>query len=213
MLCPLSAEHCVPRLRSQTEISYVQTVPDKTCLCSDHPRRNVPMSRLSRIQKYFCVVRTFKITYDQTFVRSKPKLVRSNFENLCVHVQTIVRSFVFTGRVILNARYPPCAFISVWHLSLGIHKLTTQLGFLNILTSGHCIAYQNVFWSFLFIWGQIASQVGLVPRIQGMEREWVAQRLDQKLEFGHRVWSVDRKGTIDFDWYFHYRSWNFVQKT
>ena len=34
----------------------------------------------------------FKIAYDQTVARSKPKFVRSNFEILCVHVQTIVRS-------------------------------------------------------------------------------------------------------------------------
>ena len=43
------------------------------------------------------------------------------------YVQTIVRSFVFSDRVIFNARHPPCAFISVgtyrlsvWDLSLGI---------------------------------------------------------------------------------------------
>ena len=30
------------------------------------------------------------------------------------YVQTIVRSFVFPDRVILNARHPPFAFISVW---------------------------------------------------------------------------------------------------
>ena len=43
----------------------------------------------------FCA---FKITYDQIFERSKPKFVHSNFDNLCVHVQTIVRSKTHVSR-------------------------------------------------------------------------------------------------------------------
>ena len=66
-----------PRLRSQTESRYVQTVPDGKCLCPDRPRRKVPMSRLS------CV--------HQTFVRSCPDF-RAFTRLLCVHVQTFVRS-------------------------------------------------------------------------------------------------------------------------
>ena len=51
------------------------------------------MSKLSCVWKTlypdFCA---FKIDYVQTFVRSKGKLVRSKTDNLCVYVQTIVRS-------------------------------------------------------------------------------------------------------------------------
>ena len=80
------------RMRSQTESPDVRTVPYKTCLCQDRPRRNVLKSRFSCVQNYLCVLRAFKRPYDQTFVRSKPKFVRSKFENLCVDVQIIVRS-------------------------------------------------------------------------------------------------------------------------
>ena len=66
----------VQGLRSQTENPYVQTVPDKTCLCLDHLRRKVSMSRFSCVQKYLCVVRAFKSAYVQIFVRSKSHMAR-----------------------------------------------------------------------------------------------------------------------------------------
>ena len=51
------------------------------------------MSRLSCVQKCLCPdFRAFKNAYVLTFVRSKRKFVRSKFNNLCVDVQTIVRS-------------------------------------------------------------------------------------------------------------------------
>ena len=88
-------------------------VPDRKSICPDRPRRKVSMSRPSQTEsayvqtivrsKFFvrssCVqksscpdFRAFKIAYVQTFVRSKGKFVRSKIDNLCVHVQTIVRS-------------------------------------------------------------------------------------------------------------------------
>ena len=79
----------LPTLSSQTESPYVQKeriyvqtfVPSGKCV------------RSSCAQNSLCHdFRAFKIIYDQTFVRSKPKIVRSNFEHLCVHAQTIVRS-------------------------------------------------------------------------------------------------------------------------
>ena len=66
----------LPRLRCQTETPYVQTVPDKTCLCPDRLRLNVPMSRLSCVQIYLCVVRAFKTPYVQTCVRSISYMIR-----------------------------------------------------------------------------------------------------------------------------------------
>ena len=58
------------------------------------------MSRLSCVQKSSCPdFRAFKIAYVQTFVRSKRKFVRSKINNLCVHVQTIVRSKVLMSRL------------------------------------------------------------------------------------------------------------------
>ena len=66
-----------PRLRSQTESPYVQTVPDGKFLFPDRPRRKVPMSRFS------CV--------HQIFVRSCPDF-RAFTRFSCVHVQTFARS-------------------------------------------------------------------------------------------------------------------------
>ena len=42
----------------------------------------------------------------------------------CVHVQTIVRSSVFPDRVILNARHPLRAFISVWTYLVSVWDLS-----------------------------------------------------------------------------------------
>ena len=51
------------------------------------------MSRLSCVRKTLCPdFCAFKTDYVQTFVRSKGKLVRSKIDNLCVYVQTIMRS-------------------------------------------------------------------------------------------------------------------------
>ena len=50
------------------------------------------MSRLSCVRMtLYPDIRAFKTAYVQTFVRSKGKLVRSKTDNLCVHVQTIMR--------------------------------------------------------------------------------------------------------------------------
>ena len=58
------------------------------------------MSRLLCVRKTLCPeFRAVKTAYVQTFVRSKGKLVRSKIDNLCVHVQTIVRSNDLTSRL------------------------------------------------------------------------------------------------------------------
>ena len=95
-------------------------VPDRKSICPDRPRRKVSMSRPSQTEsadvqtfvrsKFFvrssCVqksscpdFRAFKVAYVQTIVRSKRKFVRSKINNLCVHVQTIVRSKVLMSRL------------------------------------------------------------------------------------------------------------------
>ena len=133
----------MPKSRSsQTERAYDQTAPDGKCLWSDRPRRKAPMTRPSQTESAYdqtvpdrkCLCpdyRAFK-TFSAFFVHSKsnmpdpprPKAYMSRLS--CVHVQTIVRSSVFPDRVILNARLPLRAFISVWtcrvsvwHLNLG----------------------------------------------------------------------------------------------
>ena len=81
-----SSYNRLPRLRCQTESRYVQTVPDGKCLCPDPPRRKVPMSRLSCVQKFSCVHRAFKSPHVQTFVRSKFPMSRLSCvpkENSC----------------------------------------------------------------------------------------------------------------------------------
>ena len=88
-----------PRLRSQTESRYVQTVPDGKCLCPDRPRQKVPMSRLSCVHQTFvrsCPdFRAFMSRLScvhQTFVRSCPDFRAFMSRLPCVHVQTFVRS-------------------------------------------------------------------------------------------------------------------------
>ena len=114
-----------PRLRCQTESRYVQTVPDRKCLCPDTPRRKVPMSRISCVHRAFksphvqtfvrsklpmsrlsCVqntlcrdLRAFKTAYVRNFVCSKPKIVRCNIVILCVFVETILISKDFMSRL------------------------------------------------------------------------------------------------------------------
>ena len=64
-------------------------MPDRKSICPDRPRRKVSMSRPSQTES----------AYVQTFVRSKEKFVRSKIDNLCVHVQTIVRSKYLMSRL------------------------------------------------------------------------------------------------------------------
>ena len=101
---------------SQTEIAYVQTVPDGKCLCPDRPRQKVPKFRLSCVQNFWCVLRAFEVD------NFRPKAYMSRLS--CVHIQTIVRSSVFPYRVILDARRPLRAFISVWTYRLSVWDLT-----------------------------------------------------------------------------------------
>ena len=57
-------------MRCQTESRCVQTVPDETCLVSEHPRRKVPISRLSGFKNFSALI-----------VRSKNRMSRF----LCFH--------------------------------------------------------------------------------------------------------------------------------
>ena len=79
----------------QKERTYVQTFARSKLIGSS-----------SCVQKTLCLdFRTFKITYDQTFVRSKPKFVRSISENLWVRAQTIVRSRTPMSRLSFGQKY------------------------------------------------------------------------------------------------------------
>ena len=83
-ILPMSRLSCVPKENS---------CAPKLIICAF-------MSRLSCVQNALCPdFRAFKIAYVQTFVRSKGKFVRSKIDNLCVHVQTIVRSKVLMSRL------------------------------------------------------------------------------------------------------------------
>ena len=58
------------------------------------------MPRILCVRKTLCPdFRAFKIACVQTFVRSTGKLVRSKVGNLCVYIQTIVRSKVLMSRL------------------------------------------------------------------------------------------------------------------
>ena len=118
------------------------------------------MIRLSCVQS--CIYpdyRAFKVTYVQTIVLSKLHMSRLSCVQNCLSpdyrafkiacVQIIVRSNLhmcrlscvhfFPDRVILNARHPLCAFVSVltyrllvWYLKLGSHILEScQINSLN----------------------------------------------------------------------------------
>ena len=105
-------------------------MPDRKSICPDRPRRKVSMSRTSQTEsayvqtfvrsKFFvrstCVqksscpdFRAFKIAYVQTFGRSKEKFVRSKIDNLCDHVQNIVRSKGLMSRLSCVPKENSCA--------------------------------------------------------------------------------------------------------
>ena len=149
-LCPDRPRLKVPMSRpSQTESGYVQTfVRSKffvrfSCvrrqICPDHPRPKQYMSRLScvlvqtivRSNSNSCVQRQIfrafmsrpSCVHVQTIVRSPDHRAFMSRPS-CVHVQTIVRSSVFPDRVILNARHPLRAFISVWTYLVSVWDLS-----------------------------------------------------------------------------------------
>ena len=132
--------------QAQTESAYVQTVPDSKCLCQDRPRRKVDMSRLSCVQNFSCVLRAFEGKYVQTIPDRNgicPNFRAFMSRASCVHVQTIVRSSVFPDRVILNARQPLRAFISVWTYLVSVWDLSLGTYFLcyNVF-----LVCQQFFW-------------------------------------------------------------------
>ena len=169
----------VPRLRSQTQSGYVQTGPDGKCLCPDRPRLKVPMSRPSQTEsgyvqtfvrsKFFvrssCVRRQIcpdhprpkqymsrlSCVLVQTIVRSPDHRAFMSRPS-CVHVQTIVRSSVFPDRVILNARHPLRAFISVWTYLVSVWDLIlgrVKFAFLFVV-SYNCIYSKRWFMNIRF---------------------------------------------------------------
>ena len=91
--------HVQTFVRSKLPMSRLSCVP-KENLCAQKLIICAFMSRLSCVQKALCPdFRAFKNAYVQTFVRSKRKFVRSKIDNLCVHVQTIVRSKGLMSRI------------------------------------------------------------------------------------------------------------------
>ena len=81
---PMSRFSCVPKENS---------CAPKLIICAFKPR-------ILCVRKTLCPdFRAFKIAYVQTFVRFTGKLVRSKVGNLCVYVQTIVRSKVLMSRL------------------------------------------------------------------------------------------------------------------
>ena len=84
--------HVQTFVRSKLSMSRLSCVPKENS-CAQKLIICASMSRLSCVQKALCPdFRAFKNAYVQTFVRSKRKFVRSKSDNLCVHVQTMVRS-------------------------------------------------------------------------------------------------------------------------
>ena len=87
-----------PRLRSQTESRYVQTVPDGKCLCPDFR---------AFMFRHLCVHQTFRAFMSRLSCVSRP----CKFERTTPHRAFI---WVWTYR------------LSVWDLNLGCHHLTNQ---------------------------------------------------------------------------------------
>ena len=78
-------------VRSKLPMSRFSCVPKENS-CAPKLIFCAFMSRLSCVRMtLYPDFRMFKTAYVQTFVRSKGKLVRSKTDNLCVHVQTIMR--------------------------------------------------------------------------------------------------------------------------
>ena len=153
-ICPDRSRRKVPMSRpSQTQSAYVQTVPDGKWICPDFRAFQIFRAFFVRSKTNMSRPSQTETVYVQTFVRSCPdhralqlKFVRStpNFSCVhvqtivrscpdhrafksrpsCVHVQTFVRSSVFPDRVILNARHPLRAFISVWTYLVSVWDLS-----------------------------------------------------------------------------------------
>ena len=130
-------------VRSKLPMSRLSCI--QICLCPDYRafkfayvqtimRSKLPMFRLSCVQSCLrSVYHAFKVAFVQIIVRSKLPMARLSRVQSCLcldylalkdtYVQTFVRSLVFPDRVILNARHPACAFISVWTYRLSVWHL------------------------------------------------------------------------------------------
>ena len=86
--------------RSQTIHFYEQTATDGTYLCPDFCAFRNYCTFFVRSKDPFSDFCRLKITHDHTFLRSRPKNVRSNIETLCVHVQTFVGSKKTMSRIL-----------------------------------------------------------------------------------------------------------------
>ena len=105
--------HVQTFVRSKLPMSRLSCVPKENS-CAPKLIIGAFMSRLSCVQKSSCPdFRAFKIAYVQTFVRSKGKFVRSKIDNLCVHVQTIVRSKRLMSRLSCVQKCPCPDFLWV----------------------------------------------------------------------------------------------------
>ena len=138
-ICPDHPRRKVSMSRpSQTESAYVQTIVRSKFFvrssCVQKSRLScVPMenscaqkmiicafmSRISSVQKALCPdFLAYKNAYVQTFVRSKRKFVRSKIDNLCIHVQTIVRSKGLMSRLSCVQKCLCPDFLSVQKLTM-----------------------------------------------------------------------------------------------
>ena len=115
----LKSPHVQTFVRSNLPMSRFSCVP-KENPCAPKLILCAFMSSLSCVQKTLCpVFCAFKISYVQTFMRPKGKFGRSKIENLCVNVQTIVRSKDLLSRLSCvpnqkssTAKLIFCAFLS-----------------------------------------------------------------------------------------------------
>ena len=98
--------HVQTFVRSKLPMSRLSCVPKENS-CAPKLIICAFMSRLSCVQKALCPdFRAFKNASVQTFVRSKKKFVRSKINNLCVHVQTIVRSKGLNVQTFVRSKMP-----------------------------------------------------------------------------------------------------------
>ena len=159
--------HVQTFVRSKLPMSRLSFVP-KENLCAQKLINCEFMSRLSCVQKALCPdFRAFKNAYVQTFVRSKRKFVRSKIDNMCVHVQNIVRSKGLMSRLSCVQKMP-----------MSRHFVGSKGKFVRSKIDNLCIHVQTIVRSRSLMSRFSCVQKGLCPDFLCVQKLTMCSKID-----------------------------------